>query len=158
MKKKIVFFAIPIALLLLGSYLIFTSMHQSDMHKTMHSTKMNSDTEQNNANTGEPIVQISLPLKFSNEATQGKQLFEKNCIACHGKNATGKQGVAPPLIHKIYEPSHHNDGSFQRAVANGVIAHHWPFGNMPAISGLNEQEVSAIIVYIREVQQANSIF
>jgi len=133
------------------------------MHKTMHnsttdSTKMNSGTEQNNTDTGEPIVEISLPLKLSEESAQGKRLFEQNCMVCHGKNAVGQQGIAPPLIHKIYEPSHHNDESFQRAVANGVVAHHWPFGNMPVIPNLNRQDVAKIIRYVREIQQANSIF
>ena len=66
-------------------------------------------------------------------------------------------GVAPPLIHKIYEPSHHGDESFQRAVAVGVRAHHWKFGNMPAIEGLTRGDVKAIIAYVRELQEANGI-
>lgn len=43
--------------------------------------------------------------------------------ACHGENGRGTR-VGPPLVHKIYEPSHHGDGAFGRAVRQGVVAHH----------------------------------
>ena len=67
-------------------------------------------------------------------------------------------GVAPPLIHKTYEPSHHGDESFQRAISVGVRANHWKFGNMPATEGLTRGDVKAIIAYVRELQEANEIF
>ena len=83
--------------------------------------------------------------------------FEAKCAACHGVNAAGQDGVAPPLVHKVYEPSHHGDESFQRAASLGVRAHHWPFGNMPAVEGLTRGDVKMIIAYIRELQRANGI-
>ena len=104
------------------------------------------------------IVSIELPDELSKVAQIGKLAFQSNCLACHGENAVGQKGVAPPLIHKIYEPSHHGDESFQRAVAVGVRAHHWKFGNMPAIEGLTRGDVKAIIAYLRELQEANGIF
>ncbi|MEP4191598.1 MAG: c-type cytochrome, partial [Sneathiella sp.] len=78
--------------------------------------------------TASPIVFVTLPATLSASAQTGRQSFDANCASCHGQNAAGQEGTAPPLIHKIYEPSHHGDGSFQRAVASGVRAHHWPFG------------------------------
>ena len=104
------------------------------------------------------IVSIELPDELSKVAQIGKLAFQSNCLACHGENAVGQKGVAPPLIHKIYEPSHHGDESFQRAVAVGVRAHHWKFGNMPALEGLTRGDVKAIIAYVRELQEANGIF
>ena len=104
------------------------------------------------------IVAIELPVELSKVAQIGKIAFQSNCLACHGENAVGQKGVAPPLIHKIYEPSHHGDESFQRAVAVGVRAHHWKFGNMPSIEGLTRGDVKAIIAYVRELQEANGIF
>ena len=104
------------------------------------------------------IVSIELPDELSRVAQMGKLAFQSNCLACHGENAVGQKGVAPPLIHKIYEPSHHGDESFQRAVAVGVRAHHWKFGNMPAVEGLTRGDVKAIIAYVRELQEANGIF
>ena len=104
------------------------------------------------------IVSIELPDELSKVAQIGKLAFQSNCLACHGENAVGQKGVAPPLVHKIYEPSHHGDESFQRAVAVGVRAHHWKFGNMPSIEGLTRGDVKAIIAYVRELQEANGIF
>jgi len=109
------------------------------------------------AEQSEALVQIEIPSELSGLATIGKRGFDKNCAACHGENAAGKDGVAPPLVHKIYEPSHHGDESFQRAVAMGVRAHHWKFGNMPAIEGLTRAEVKAITAYVRELQRHNGI-
>ena len=103
------------------------------------------------------IVSIELPDELSKVAQIGKLAFQSNCLACHGENAVGQKGVAPPLIHKIYEPSHHGDESFQRAVAMGVRAHHWKFGNMPAIDGLTRADVKAITEYVRELQRYNNI-
>ena len=106
---------------------------------------------------GDPIVKINLPATLSQVALRGKSGFEANCAVCHGGNAVGQVGVAPPLVHLIYEPSHHGDESFQRAVAIGVRAHHWPFGNMPPIEGLDSEAVADIITYVRELQRAKGI-
>ena len=85
---------------------------------------------------GTALVAIKTPESYSQNAQIGQRLFEAKCADCHGPNAVGQAGVAPPLIHIIYEPNHHGDESFQRAVALGVRAHHWKFGNMPAVAGL----------------------
>lgn len=106
---------------------------------------------------GEPLVSISMPETLSAEAMMGQRAFEATCAACHGVNATGKMGFGPPLVHKIYEPGHHADMSFVMAVQNGVRAHHWPFGDMPAQTGLTQADVGNVIAYVRELQRANGI-
>ena len=110
-----------------------------------------------NAEEGAPIVKIGIPGQLSEIAMLGKQAFDINCASCHGENAVGQHGVAPPLVHKIYEPNHHGDESFQLAVVVGVRAHHWKFGNMPAIEGLTRADVKTIIAYVRELQRHNGI-
>lgn len=102
------------------------------------------------------FLDVSEPA-LSQNAQIGKRGFEANCAACHGANAAGKDGVAPPLVHIIYEPSHHGDEAFQRAAALGVQAHHWPFGDMPPVAGITRGDVTMIIAYIRELQRANGI-
>jgi len=82
---------------------------------------------------GRLLANVILPKTLSQNAQNGKRGFEAKCAACHGVNAAGQDGVAPPLVHKIYEPSHHGDESFQRAVSMGVQAHHWRFWNMPPV-------------------------
>ena len=103
------------------------------------------------------IVDVTVPGTLSANAQVGRTAFEAKCAACHGADAAGQAEVAPPLIHKIYEPSHHADEAFQRAVALGVRQHHWPFGNMPPIEGLTRGDVAMIVAYVRELQRANGI-
>ena len=93
---------------------------------------------------------------LSPAAQQGETLFNAQCAQCHGKNAAGTEN-GPPLVHKIYEPSHHSDLSFQRAAKFGVRAHHWSFGNMPPVAGITETEVDRVITYVRTLQRANGI-
>ena len=104
-----------------------------------------------------PLVDVKLPENLSAIALDGKILFDRTCADCHGENAAGSSN-GPPLIHKIYEPSHHGDQSFLLAARNGVRAHHWKFGNMPAQPDVREVEIEAIVVYVRELQRANGIF
>ncbi|MEP2030613.1 MAG: cytochrome c [Paracoccaceae bacterium] len=103
------------------------------------------------------VVEIIVPDTLSANARVGKVVFEAKCVDCHGFNAIGKADVAPPLVHKIYEPSHHADESFQRAVTLGVRQHHWQFGNMPSVEGLTRGDMTMIIAYVRELQRANGI-
>lgn len=103
------------------------------------------------------LADVVLPDALSQNAQIGKRAFEAKCAACHGANGAGQDGVAPPLVHVIYEPSHHGDESFQRAAEMGVRAHHWRFGNMPAVAGITRGDVTMIVAYIREIQRANGI-
>ncbi len=93
---------------------------------------------------------------LSSNARAGEQVFNANCALCHGPNASGT-GLGPPLVHKIYEPGHHQDFTIQSAVRNGVPAHHWQFGNMPPVPAVSDEDIPNIICYIRELQRANGI-
>jgi len=106
---------------------------------------------------GDALADVVLPASFSENAQIGKNAFEASCAACHGINAAGQNSVAPPLVHRIYEPSHHGDQAFWNAAQNGVRAHHWNFGNMPPVEGLSRADVVYIVAYVRELQQANDI-
>ncbi len=114
------------------------------------------DTSQNTLQSGAPLVTVTVP-QLDDTATIGASIFAKTCAACHGDNAAGKEGFGPPLVHKIYEPNHHGDEAFQRAVANGVQSHHWPFGNMPPQDGLTRGDVAMVVAYVRALQRANGI-
>ena len=105
----------------------------------------------------EALADVLLPETLSQNAQIGQLGFEAKCAACHGVNAAGKDGIAPPLIHIIYEPSHHGDEAFQRAAAEGIRGHHLPFGDMPPVEGVTRGDVTMIIAYIRELQRANGI-
>ena len=96
------------------------------------------------------------PTGFIADVNQGRELFNKNCSHCHGADIRGtKQG--PPLLHKIYESSHHSNMSFYRAVSRGTHQHHWQFGNMPPVKNVTASEAGHIIGYIRKEQRRAGI-
>ncbi len=104
-----------------------------------------------------PMAQAKLdappvPAEFG----KGEATFKAHCARCHGERGVGTtQG--PPLVHKIYEPTHHGDPAFQRAAANGVRAHHWQFGDMPRIDGVTPDDVDQIVKYVRWLQRQAGI-
>ncbi|MBO6638118.1 MAG: cytochrome c [Roseitalea sp.] len=106
--------------------------------------------------SGEALADVFVP-PLSANGTEGEALFNASCASCHGTAAAGRNGVAPPLVHIIYEPNHHADAAFVLAIRNGVRAHHWRFGNMPPVEGLSDEQIAKITTYIRELQRANGI-
>ena len=101
---------------------------------------------------GSVVSSMDLP----SEVKEGAQRFQHFCSRCHGGQGHGtNQG--PPLVHKIYEPSHHGDQAFFRAAAQGVRAHHWKFGNMPKIPDASEADVQEIVKYVRWLQRQAGI-
>ncbi len=101
-----------------------------------------------------PQVPVSQDMAQIN---QGKKLFSRNCMRCHGPEASGSK-IGPPLVHKIYEPSHHGDGSFFLAVSRGVKSHHWKFGDMAPVPGVKPEDVALIVQYVRWLQRKAGIF
>ena len=91
------------------------------------------------------------PGPVPSELAAGEAAFDRTCAACHGARASGTQ-QGPPLVHIIYEPNHHSDEAFRRAVSLGVVAHHWSFGPMPPQPGVSAEEMEQIIRYIRWLQ------
>jgi cytochrome c len=83
-------------------------------------------------------------------------VWEANCAACHGPQGEGTT-VGPPLVHETYEPGHHGDESFRRAMQQGSIAHHWGFGDMPPQPQLADDEIDAVIAYVRGLQREAGI-
>ena len=114
-------------------------------------TKPNEDDD-----SARELISIIVP-DLKHEDQKGKALFDANCSMCHGNNGVGNSDAGPPLIHKIYEPGHHADFAFFRAVELGVRAHHWQFGDMPPVANLKQEDVASIINYVRVVQRANGI-
>jgi mono/diheme cytochrome c family protein len=105
---------------------------------------------------GTSLYQDAPAAAVTADIDQGRELYAKNCSNCHGLMMNGSlQG--PPLNHKIYEPSHHGDQAFYRAVSEGTRAHHWNFGDMPAQPQVTAAEVAHIIAYVRDRQRKSGI-
>lgn len=147
-KFSLVTFAVVLAAVL---FLVWTSLEAGGQPKSLTPLDV-TGTEKPSA-----IAEVTLPAQLSENAQIGERVFEAKCAVCHGRNAAGQNGVAPPLVHSIYRPGHHADAAFLIAARNGVRAHHWKFGNMPPVEGVTDGEVRLVTQYIRELQRANGI-
>lgn len=89
---------------------------------------------------------------------EGERLYqgEATCATCHGPDLEGTP-MGPPFLHEVYEPSHHPDASFYAAVKNGVQPHHWELGPMPPLTHLDDDDIEAIVAYVRSEQQQAGI-
>ena len=126
--------------------------------RTLPDTSPNQDAGSAPSAPGAALAQVRLPARLSAQAATGKTYYDAVCASCHGANAAGQDGIAPPLVHKIYEPSHHGDAAFLVAVRNGARQHHWSFGSMlPVQQKLTDGEIAAITLYVRELQRENGI-
>ncbi len=83
----------------------------------------------------------------------GEPLYQANCATCHGTDLRGTSN-GPSHLSVVYEPNHHGDIAFILAARNGVEAHHWPFGDMPPVPGLSDEDLAAIVAYVRHIQRA----
>lgn len=88
---------------------------------------------------------------FRPNAELGSQLFEGNCIECHGMGARGSD-KGPSLMDNVYHATQHADLSFHFAIRDGVRQHHWQFGDMPPQPHMTPEQVGHIIAYIRAEQ------
>ena len=86
-------------------------------------------------------------------AGDGAKVYAAKCAECHGANLEGTS-KGPSHLSRVYEPSHHSDASFRRAIVQGAPAHHWNFGDMPPVQGMSDADVTAVIAFVRAQQQA----
>ncbi len=89
----------------------------------------------------------------SGDGLDGASLYSQACARCHGVDLTGtNQG--PPFFDATYAPGHHADGAFLVAVKAGAPSHHWNFGPMPPVPGLSDEQIEAIVDFVRTEQRA----
>jgi len=86
---------------------------------------------------------------------RGHEVYAEKCSSCQGIDLRGTER-GPSHLSIVYEPDHHSDESFRRAILDGVPQHHWTFGAMPAIGGVRDADVTAVIAYVRAVQERES--
>ncbi len=96
--------------------------------------------------TSEPVAVDGSQLE------RGSELYATSCASCHGADLRGTD-KGPSHLSIVYEPNHHGDDSFRSAIANGAAQHHWPFGDMEPVDGLSDDDVEAVIGYIRSEQE-----
>ena len=83
---------------------------------------------------------------------RGAEVYAASCASCHGVDLKGTE-KGPSHLSTVYEPNHHGDDSFRSAIANGSQQHHWDFGDMPAVESLSDDDVEAVIAFVRSEQE-----
>jgi copper transport protein len=98
--------------------------------------------------TGRPQVEENRPAA---PLARGRELYEQNCMQCHGAGGRGDGPLAaglrpPPLDLTVHAPLH-SDQELENWIANGI-----PRTAMPAFgSQFSPEEIQAVINYIREL-------
>lgn len=96
---------------------------------------------------------VEATAKAANYAA-GKQVFEKNCAACHGSKGQGADAIYPPLAGNstVIEPTGISAirsvllGGFPPATAGNPQ----PYSMPPYAPTLSDDEVAAVVNYIRQ--------
>lgn len=85
------------------------------------------------------------------QVERGAEVYAESCASCHGADLRGTD-KGPSHLSIVYEPNHHTDDSFRSAIINGSPQHHWNFGDMEPVEGLSDNEVEAVIAFVRAEQ------
>jgi len=85
------------------------------------------------------------PQTASNHSISGQQVFNSTCSACHGLD--GRGGEHAPNIATSPEIQGLTDKRIEQIVRNGI-----PAAGMPAFKLLKDAQVSAVVKYLRRLQ------
>lgn len=107
-----------------------------------------------NACGGSAVNAPEIPAQDPTLVAAGDDLYQANCASCHGSDLRGTD-QGPSHLSVVYEPNHHGDEAFAFAVEFGVLQHHWPYGPMERVEGLSDEDVEAIIAFVRENQRVH---
>ncbi len=105
-------------------------------------------------NSSETDAGTGIPVQDPDLVAAGAPVYQASCAVCHGTDLRGTD-IGPSHLSVVYEPNHHGGTAFVLAAQNGVSAHHWSFGDMPPVPGLTDEDLEAIVAYVRENQRIN---
>ena len=101
---------------------------------------------------GGPDAGTGIPVQDADLVAAGDPLYQTNCAECHGADLRGTS-IGPSHLSVVYQPGHHGDFAFVSAAQKGVPQHHWPFGDMLPVPDLSDEDLEAIIAFVRENQR-----
>jgi mono/diheme cytochrome c family protein len=87
-------------------------------------------------------------------AAKGEAIYQKTCAACHQRDGTGKQGVAPPLVGSEWVLAPGGE-RLVRIVLNGlngpitVQGRDWNLPMPPWRENLDDEAIATVLNYIR---------
>jgi mono/diheme cytochrome c family protein len=85
---------------------------------------------------------------------QGKHTYDSICAACHGPDATGKPGTAPPLAGSewVNAAGHNRLVEIPQLGLNGQVTvegQSWNLAMAPMGAQLSDSDLAAVLTYIR---------
>lgn len=104
------------------------------------------------SDSGDADSASGIPVQDPALVATGDALYQANCASCHGTDLRGTD-QGPSHLSVVYEPGHHGDAAFLLAARNGTQQHHWRFGNMEPVPGLSDEDIAAIVAFVRENQR-----
>ncbi|MEM1166254.1 MAG: cytochrome c [Planctomycetota bacterium] len=107
--------------------------------------------------TGEPVAEPLPPFKADGGfLALGAQVYDRRCLTCHEYDGRGVPGMAPTLHDAPLMVG--DDQPVIRAILAGINTSHpaaltadtdWPGGMAGMASAMSDQEVAAVLTYIR---------
>jgi mono/diheme cytochrome c family protein len=85
---------------------------------------------------------------------RGGAIYRANCAQCHGADLAGTDR-GPSLLDPIYGPTQLDDAEFADAIRNGVEERLWEFGPMPGNGAITDDQIDAILTFVRARQAAD---
>lgn len=82
---------------------------------------------------------------------RGEAIYGANCAQCHGTDLAGSDR-GPSLLDPIYGPAQLTDAEFADAIRNGVEQRLWEFGPMPGNGAITDDQIEAILTFVRARQ------
>ena len=82
---------------------------------------------------------------------RGEAIYAANCAQCHGGDLGGSDR-GPSLLDPVYGPDQLTDAAFVDAVRNGVDERLWDFGAMPGNGSYTDDQIAAILAFVRAEQ------
>lgn len=95
--------------------------------------------------------------ELSELAQHGRKVINARCAECHGVDGTGGSKKGPPMLHPMYREAVYPDYHFKRVVREGKAEKNWRFGPMPAIPDISDDDLDAVVAFVREVQKATNV-
>jgi mono/diheme cytochrome c family protein len=86
----------------------------------------------------------------------GRQVYALRCAACHGTDLRGSLTV-PSLLSEPYAPDRFDDDAIRAVIRDGIEPDDPADASMPAIGGLSDEQVDAVIDHLRFVQARDGL-
>ncbi|HEY7167642.1 MAG TPA: c-type cytochrome [Candidatus Binatia bacterium] len=88
---------------------------------------------------------------FAADSDAGKAVFEKSCVACHGRDGKGNPAMAKALGEKglnltAKEVTQKSDDQLLKVIAEGE-------GKMPAQKSLSKDQQKQVLGYVRSLSK-----